>query len=64
MNNPYREHISMVEKHIVRNNPVIKYFYRKQPSGKVFLEENNPVVKCFCRKWPSSKVFLQKITQQ
>ena len=54
MNNPYSEHVSMVEKHIVRNNPAVKYFYRKQPSGKNVFVENGLAV----------KVLLQKIAQQ
>ena len=45
MNNPYSEHVSMVEKHIVRNNPAIKYFYRKQPSGKNVSAKKGPAVK-------------------
>ena len=54
MNNPYREHVSMVEKHTVRNNPAVKYFCRKQPNGKNVSVEKGPPV----------KVLLQKIAQQ
>ena len=51
MNNPYSEHVSMVEKHTVRNNPAVKYFCKKQPSGK----------NVFAEKGPAVKVLLQKI---
>ena len=54
MNNPYSEHVSMVEKHTERNNSAVRYFSKKQPSGKNVSAEKGSVV----------KVFLQKIAQQ
>ena len=54
MNNPYSEHVSMVEKHTVRNNPAVKYFCRKQPSDKDVSVEKGLAV----------KVLLQIIAQQ
>ena len=54
MNSSYSEHVSIVEKHTVRNKPAVKYFYRKQPKGKNVSAEKGLAV----------KVFLQKIAQQ
>ena len=54
MNNPYSEHVSMVKKYTVRNNPTVKYFCRKQSKGKNVSAEKGPTV----------KVLLQKIAQQ
>ena len=54
MNNPYSEHVIMVEKHAGKNNPAVKYVCRKQPSGKNVSAEKGPAV----------KVFLQKIAPQ
>ena len=54
MNNPYSEHVNMVEKHTVRNNPAVKYFCRKKLSGKNVSAEKSLAV----------KIFLQKIAQQ
>ena len=54
MNNPYSEQVSMVEKYTIGNNPAIKYFCRKLPSGKNVSAEKGPAV----------KVLLQKIAQR